>query len=32
MLNYSPLGDSQSKYMNVLRTIDEMGNLYSIDI
>ena len=29
----SPLGDAQTGgYMNVLRTIDEMDNFYSIDM
>ena len=40
MINCSPLGESQTGYMNgaalaagnVLRTIDEMDNLYSIDM
>ena len=32
MINYSPLGDSQTGYMDVLRTIDEMGHSYSIDM
>ena len=30
--NNSPLGDTQTKYVNVLRTIDEMDHSCSIDI
>jgi len=39
MINYSPLGDAQTEYMNVLQTIDELDNWltpnvvsYSIDM
>jgi len=32
MINCSPLGESQTGYMNVLQTIDEMDNSYSIDM
>ena len=32
IINRSPLGDTQTGNVNVLRTIDEMDHSYSIDM